>query len=82
MHNQIPSGRPTRAMLPLIFFPMGGLTRHSWYRKLKLGINSQQLIYGDDQRHWVEDWSPDGRFLLTHDTKTLSITTCDGQRTP
>jgi hypothetical protein len=26
-----------------------------------------------NERHWVEDWSPDGRFLLTRDTKTFSI---------
>src|SRR2546429_4829207 len=32
-----------------------------------------QPIYGDHERHWVEDWSPDGSFLLTHDTKTFSI---------
>jgi hypothetical protein len=32
-----------------------------------------QPIYGDNKRYWIEDWSADGRFLLTHDTETLSI---------
>jgi len=30
----------------------------------------------------VEDWSPDGRFLLTHDTKTLSILPLTGGGKP
>src|SRR5438132_6706845 len=41
-----------------------------------------QPIYGDHERHWVEDWSPDGSFLLTHDTKTFSIIPVAGNSKP
>ena len=30
----------------------------------------------------MEDWSPDGSFLLTHDTRTLSILPLTGDRRP
>ncbi|HEU4714946.1 MAG TPA: hypothetical protein VFS76_25520 [Pyrinomonadaceae bacterium] len=50
----------------------------------KIGAGKQQLepVYGDNDRHWVEDWSPDGTFLLTHDTRTLSILPLQGDRRP
>jgi len=50
----------------------------------KIGAGKQQLepIYGDNERHWVEDWSRDGSFLLTHDTMTLSILPLTGDRRP
>jgi hypothetical protein len=51
-------------------------------QKIEIGNQQPEAIYGDDQRHWVEDWSPDGRFLLTHDTKTLSILPVTGDGKP
>jgi eukaryotic-like serine/threonine-protein kinase len=62
--------------------PNGGTDPPFLIQKIEIGNQQPELIYGDDQRHWVEDWSPDGQFLLTHDTKTLSIVPVTGDRHP
>ena len=62
--------------------PNGGTDPPFLIQKIELGNQQPELIYGDDQRHWVEDWSPNGRFLLTHDTKTLSIVPVTGNGHP
>ena len=53
--------------------PNGGSDPPFLVQKIEIGSQQPQPIYGDNERHWIEDWSADGRFLLTHDTKTLSI---------
>jgi len=53
--------------------PNGGSDPPFLVQKIEIGSQQPQPIYGDNERHWVEDWSQDGRFLLTHDTKTFSI---------
>src|SRR6201997_361277 len=62
--------------------PNGGTDPPFLVQKIEIGNQQPEEIYGDDQRHWVEDWSPDGRFLLTHDTKTFSILPLKGDRKP
>jgi hypothetical protein len=51
-------------------------------QKIEIGSQQPQPIYGDNERHWVEDWSHDGRFLLAHDTKTFSIIPVTGDSKP
>ena len=62
--------------------PNGGSDPPFLIQEIEIGNQQPQPIYGDNLRHWVEDWSPDGRFLLTHDTKTLSIVPVTGSRGP
>jgi len=51
-------------------------------QKIEIGTQQPQPVYSGDERHWIEDWSPDGQFLLTHDTKTLSIMPVSGDSKP
>jgi eukaryotic-like serine/threonine-protein kinase len=51
-------------------------------QKIEIGSQQPQPIYGDNERHWIEDWSADGRFVLTDDTKTLSIIPVTGDSKP
>ena len=62
--------------------PNGGSDPPFLVEKVKIGNQEPQPIYGDNQSHWVEDWSSDGRFLLTHDTKTFSIISLTGDSKP
>lgn len=62
--------------------PNGGTDPPFLVQEIELGSQQPQPIYGDDVRHWVEDWSADGRFLITHDTKTVSILPLTGSRRP
>jgi Tol biopolymer transport system component len=62
--------------------PNGGSDPPFLVQKIEIGSQQPQPIYGDNERHWVEDWSPDGRFLLTHDTKTFSIIPAMGNTKP
>jgi len=62
--------------------PNGGSDPPFLVQKIEIGSQQAQPIYGDNERHWIEDWSADGRFLLTHDTKTLSIIPVTGQSKP
>ena len=62
--------------------PNGGSDPPFLVQKLELGSQHAQNIYGDNERHWIEDWSPDGHFLLTHDTKTLSLISVTGDSKP
>ncbi len=62
--------------------PNGGSDPPFLVEKIEVGSQQPQNIYGDNERHWVEDWSPDGRFLLTHDTKTLSTISVTGDSKP
>jgi len=62
--------------------PSGGSDPPFLVQKIEIGSQQSQPIYGDNERHWVEDWSTDGRFLLTHDTKTFSIIPLTGNSKP
>lgn len=62
--------------------PNGGSDPPFLVQEIEIGNQQPQPIYGDDLRHWVEDWSPDGRYLVTHDTKTVSILPLTGSRQP
>jgi Tol biopolymer transport system component len=62
--------------------PNGGSDPPFLVATIEAGKQQLEPVYGDNGRHWVEDWSPDGTFLLTHDTRTLSILPLKGDRTP
>ena len=62
--------------------PNGGSDPPFLVAKIEAGKQQLEAVYGDNERHWVEDWSPDGTFLLTHDTRTLSILPLKGDRRP
>lgn len=68
-----PVWSPDSRYIAFNLLPNGGSDPPFLVQKIELGSQHPQNIYGDNERHWVEDWSPDGRFLLTHDTKTLSL---------
>jgi len=77
-----PVWSPDSRYVAFNLLPNGGTDPPFLIQKIELGNQQPELIYGDDQRHWVEDWSPNGRFLLTHDTKTLSIVPVTGNGHP
>jgi eukaryotic-like serine/threonine-protein kinase len=62
--------------------PNGGTDPPFLVQRIEIGRQQPHLIYGDDVSHWVEDWSPDGRFLVAHDTKTVSILPLTGDTKP
>jgi Tol biopolymer transport system component len=62
--------------------PNGGSDPPFLVQQIEIGSQQPHPIYGDKERHWVEDWSADGRFLLTHDTKTFSIIPVEGDNKP
>ena len=77
-----PVWSPDSRYVAFNLLPNGGSDPPFLVQKIEIGNQQPEAIYGDDQRHWVEDWSPDGRFLLTHDTKTLSILPVTGDGKP
>ena len=77
-----PVWSPDSRYVAFNLLPNGGTDPPFLIQKIEIGNQQPELIYGDDQRHWVEDWSPNGRFLLTHDTKTLSIVPVTGNGHP
>jgi eukaryotic-like serine/threonine-protein kinase len=77
-----PVWSPDSRYVAFNLLPNGGSDPPFLVQKIEIGNQQPVAIYGDDQRHWVEDWSPDGRFLLTHDTKTLSILPVTGDGKP
>ena len=68
-----PVWSPDSRYVAFNLLPNGGSDPPFLVEKIEIGSQQPQKIYGDNERHWVEDWSRDGRFLLTHDTKTFSI---------
>lgn len=62
--------------------PNGGTDPPFLVQQIEIGNQQAQPIYGDNEPRWVEDWSPDGSFLLTHDTMTLSLLPLTGDRKP
>jgi eukaryotic-like serine/threonine-protein kinase len=77
-----PVWSPDSRYVAFNLLPNGGTDPPFLVQKIEIGSQQPQLIYGDDARHWVEDWSPDGRFLVTHDTKTVSILPLTGDTKP
>jgi Tol biopolymer transport system component len=77
-----PVWSPDSRYIAFNLLPNGGSDPPFLVEKIEVGSQQPQNIYGDNERHWVEDWSPDGRFLLTHDTKTLSIISLTGDSKP
>jgi eukaryotic-like serine/threonine-protein kinase len=82
-HSQSdPVWSPDSRYVAFNLLPNGGTDPPFLVQKIEIGNQQPHLIYGDDVRHWVEDWSPDGRFLVTHDTKTVSILPLTGDTKP
>jgi eukaryotic-like serine/threonine-protein kinase len=77
-----PVWSPDSRYVAFNLLPNGGLDPPFLVEKIEVGSQQPQTIYGDNERHWIEDWSPNGRFLLTHDTKTLSIISLTGDSKP
>jgi Tol biopolymer transport system component len=77
-----PVWSPDSRFIAFNLLPNGGTDPPFLVEKIEIGSQQAQPIYGDNERHWVEDWSQDGRFLLTHDTMTLSVLPLTGDRKP
>ena len=68
-----PVWSPDSRYVAFDLLPNGGVNPPFLVQKIAVATQQAQPVYGDNVPHWVEDWSSDGRFLLTHDTKTFSI---------
>ena len=68
-----PVWSPDSRYVAFNLLPNGGSDPPFLVQKIEIGSQQPQPVYGNNDRHWVEDWSSDGKFLLTHDTKTFSI---------
>jgi Tol biopolymer transport system component len=77
-----PVWSPDSRYVAFNLLPNGGSDPPFLIQKIEIGSQQSQPIYGDNDRHWVEDWSPDGKFLLTHDKKTLSLIPLAGEIRP
>jgi hypothetical protein len=77
-----PVWSPDSRYVAFNLLPNGGTDPPFLVQKIKIGTEQPEPIYGDNEKHWVEDWSADGRFLLTHDTTTLSIISLTGNSKP
>lgn len=77
-----PVWSPDSRYVAFNLLPNGGSDPPYLVQKIEIGTQQSQPIYGDHESHWVEDWSPDGGFLLTHDTKTFSIIPVTGNSKP
>jgi Tol biopolymer transport system component len=77
-----PVWSPDSRYVAFNLLPNGGTDPPFLVQRIEIGSQQPHLIFGDDVRHWVEDWSPDGRFLVAHDTKTVSILPLTGDTKP
>jgi Tol biopolymer transport system component len=77
-----PVWSPDSRYVAFNLLPNGGSDPPFLVEKIEIGSQQPQKIYGDNERHWIEDWSRNGRFLLTHDTKTFSIISVSGDTKP
>jgi Tol biopolymer transport system component len=77
-----PVWSPDSRYVAFNLLPNGGTDPPFLVEKIEIGDRQAQPIYGDNERRWVEDWSRDGSFLLTHDTTTLSVLPLTGDRKP
>ena len=58
-----PVWSPDSRYVAFDLLPNGGSDPPFLVQKIEIGSQQSQPIYGDNDRHWVEDWSADGRFL-------------------
>jgi Tol biopolymer transport system component len=77
-----PVWSPDSRYVAFNLLPNGGTDPPYLVQKIEIGSQEAQPVYGDNERHWVEEWSPDGRFLLTHDSKTFSTISLQGDSKP
>lgn len=77
-----PVWSPDSRYVAFNLLPNGGSDPPFLVQKIEIGSQQPQPVYGDNDRHWVEDWSSDGKFLLTHDTRTFSIIPLSGDVKP
>ena len=77
-----PVWSPDSRYIAFNLLPNGGSDPPFLVEKIQIGSQQPEKVYGDNEKHWVEDWSRDGRFLLTHDTKTFSIIPVTGDSKP
>jgi len=77
-----PVWSPDSRYVAFNLLPNGGSDPPFLVAKIELGKQQLEPLYSDNGSHWVEDWSPDGTFLLTHDTRTLSILPLKGDPRP
>jgi len=77
-----PVWSPDSRYVAFNLLPNGGSDPPFLVQKIEIGTQQPQPVYGGNERHWVEDWSPDGQFLITHDTKTFSIIAVNGDSKP
>jgi len=77
-----PVWSPDSRYVAFNLLPNGGTDPPFLVQRIEIGSQQPHLIYGDDVRHWVEDWSPDGRFLVAHDTKTVWMLPLTGDTKP
>ena len=68
-----PVWSPDSRYVAFNLLPNGGSDPPFLVQKIDIATQEAQPVYRGNERNWVEDWSSDGRFLLTHDTKTFSI---------
>jgi len=77
-----PVWSPDSRYVAFNLLPNGGSDPPFLVQKIEIGTQEAAPVYGDNERHWVEEWSSDGRFLVTHDTKTVSIIPLTGNHKP
>ncbi|HST11039.1 MAG TPA: hypothetical protein VLL05_11735 [Terriglobales bacterium] len=77
-----PVWSPDSRYVAFNLLPNGGSDPPFLVERVEIGDHPPTPIYGGNERNWVEDWSPDGSFLLTHDTRTVSILPLMGDRKP
>src|SRR5271166_491914 len=58
-----PVWSPDSRYVAFNLMPNGGSDPPFLVQKIEIGSQQAQPVYGDNERHWVEDWSPDGRFF-------------------
>jgi hypothetical protein len=77
-----PVWSPDSRYVAFDLLPNGGSDPPYLVQKIAIGTQQSQPVYGDNGMHWTEDWSADGRFLLTHNNHTCSIIPLTGDRKP
>jgi eukaryotic-like serine/threonine-protein kinase len=77
-----PVWSPDSRYVAFDLLPNGGSDPPYLVQKTAIGTQQSQPVYGDNGMHWTEDWSADGRFLLTHNNHTCSMIPMTGDRKP
>ena len=77
-----PVWSPDSRYVAFDLLPNGGINPPFLVQKIAVATQQAQPVYGDNEPHWVEDWSSDGRFLLTHNNHTCSMIPLTGDSKP